>query len=509
MQEGKKKKSILSTMMSVTGIVLLSKLFGFVKQIIIANAFGATIQTDIISLSEGLIANTDYLLIQALSTAFIPTYIYLKSSEGDNNRIFQFVSNTIIFFFTITVCISFSFIVFSPIIAKILAPSYSNELSNLLTKYIRLYSPLIILIVELAVFNALLKANEHFIPGELIGFNQSVILIFLTFLIGDTYGPDTLVIGYYTYAVYNLFFLAWFSRKYWTIKIKNPFIDKNVQKMVVMMGPLLLGYSMVFVNQQVDKVIVSGLGEGTITAMGYASVLSNFICTFIGSICGILFTYITQKIAVKDNEGAAQLTSKMVVLLVTVLLPISILTVLNSKDIVNAVFGRGKFDSKAVTTCAYALVGYGLMFIPYIIKEMFSRVQYAYGDSKQPMINSSIGIFVNIFMSILLSRYIGVLGVTISTSISVLVCGILNMKYSYKTNGFFSDFNYREFLPKWFCGSALCVIVSEMGKMIFVQMPSLLRFIIITIVSFSFYFIVVFSIVKPVLMQYVNRRKIL
>ena len=46
-------------MVSVSGIVILAKILGFVKQMITANAFGATIHTDIISLSEGLVANLD------------------------------------------------------------------------------------------------------------------------------------------------------------------------------------------------------------------------------------------------------------------------------------------------------------------------------------------------------------------------------------------------------------------------------------------------------------------
>ena len=90
------KKKIFHTMASVSGLVILSKILGFVKQIVTANAFGATIHTDIITLSEGLISNLDYLLVQALSTAFIPTYIYAKASDRKESD--KFVSNTIILF---------------------------------------------------------------------------------------------------------------------------------------------------------------------------------------------------------------------------------------------------------------------------------------------------------------------------------------------------------------------------------------------------------------------------
>ena len=85
-------KNITKSLLSVSGIVLLSKVLGLVKQMVTANAFGATVDTDIISLSEGLITNVDFLLVQALSTAFIPTYISAEKSAYERSK---FVSNTI------------------------------------------------------------------------------------------------------------------------------------------------------------------------------------------------------------------------------------------------------------------------------------------------------------------------------------------------------------------------------------------------------------------------------
>lgn len=500
----KTNRNILGTMLSVSGIVILGKLLGFVKQMVTANAFGATIQTDIISLSEGLVVNIDYLLIQALATAFIPTYIFAKSENPDNCK--RFVSNTIKVFLLLTVSIALLFIIGAPIISRILAPSYDSDLSRTLSNYIRIFSPVLIIIVEMAIFNALLKANESFIPGELIGFNQSVILIILVLLIGKKIGPDTLVIGFYAYGIFNLLFLMIHSRKLWRIQKGNPFIDEHVKKLIVMMGPLLLGYSMVFINQQVDKIIVSGLDEGTVTAMSYAAVLSNFICTFIGSISGILFTYITQNIAEGYDDKAANLTTKSVVQMITLLLPISVLTVFNSSDIVKIVFGRGRFDATAVAICSLALIGYGLMFVPYVLREMFCRVQYAYGDSKRPMINSSIAIVFNIVFSIILSRFMGVLGVTLATSISVIICAILNIRSSCHRNSYIKIKDYFKYLPQWILGIIICIVVTYVGRALLSGSATIIRFIVIAIVAGLIYLIITYPILKPLVKRMLRRK---
>lgn len=488
---------IVKTMVSVSGMVIITKILGLVKQMVVANAFGATIHTDIISISEGLIVNTDYLIVQALSTAFVP--IYIHSKQKDKNQTDTFVANSAFLFFVLTLGICLLFLAGSPVISRILAPSYTEKDSAQLSKYIRIFAPAIVIVVELALFNSLLKANERFIPGELIGFNQSLILIALVLSIGSQVGPDTIVIAFYAYAVFNLIFLLILSRKFWGLKCDHPFKDPNVKKMALMMGPLLLGYAMVFVNQQVDKVIVSGLGEGTVTAMSYASVLSNFVCTFIGSINAVLFTYTTKNIAEKKDKEAAVLTSNSIIQLVTLLVPVSLVTVLNSSDIVRLVFGRGKFDSRAIESCSYALAGYGMMFVPYVMREVFSRVQYAYGDSRTPMINSSIAIVLNIVLSIVLSKFIGVFGVTVATSISVLVCGILNGFSSFKKNRYLSIKDVAKRLPRWLIGSAICITVILLGKRQLVGLGVLFRFFIISILSIGAFFAINYSDLKQLI----------
>ena len=491
------KKSVFQAMVSVSGIVAIAKILGFGRRVVTANAFGATIHTDLISISEDLINNIYFLLIQTLSTAFIPTYIVLNTKNPKDSK--KFVSNVIKIFLVISTALALVVFAISPIIAKILAPSYSSELTARLTVYIRIFVPCLIILTELAIFNSLLKANEIFVPGEMVSINWSIIVISLVFIIGNIVGPDTIVIGFYGYAVFNMLFLIIVSRKYWCIEKGIPFKDPAIRQMLNMMGPLLLGYSAFFINQQVDKIIVSNMGEGTITAMSYATVLSNFITTYIGSLCSVLFTYITKLVAEKNDEDASVLVMKSLKKLVTMLLPISALTVMNAHDIVSIVFGHGKFDAVAINSCSLALTGYGFVFVPHILREMFSRFHYAYGDSKKPMINSSIAIGLNIVLSIILSRWLGVLGVTAATSISVLLCGLLNILSARKKNQYLKFGTLLKSVPQWLIGVVLCITVSILGQNLLSQVHTLIRFAAITATGLAFYSLINFSAVKSLL----------
>ena len=500
----KEKNKTGSAVVSVSLIVIVAKILGFLKQMITAKYFGATIQTDLISISEGLITNIDYLLVQTLMTAFVPTYIHIKNKGKQEER--KFVSNTIIIFFLVSLTITIVLEVAAPIFSKLLAPTYTADNTRKLAYYIRLVSPTLIALVISAIYNSLLKGNESFVPGEFVSIIHSLVPIAFIVFLASVLGPDVLVYSFISYAIVTLFFLSIYSKKLWNLKIVSPLKDENVITLLKMMGPLLLGYSIVFVNQQVDKIIVSGLGEGVVSAMGYASVLSNFVCTFIGSISGVLFVYITKNIADGKKEEAASFLIKSTGQMVTLVLPIFVLTVCNSLDIVTIVFGRGEFDETAIKTCALSLVGYGFMFIPFVLRELFSRFQYGYGDSKHPMINSSIGIGINIVSSIVLSRFFGVLGVTIATSISVLVCGVLNIRSSMLLNDAVRIHILLKNIIPWLLGGVMCIVVSYFGNILLVSMSTLLRLVIIVVVSLLLYFLINIRTIMPMIGTFIHKR---
>ena len=172
---------------------------------------------------------------------------------------------------------------------------------------------------------------------------------------------------------------------------------------------------------------------------------------------------------------------------------------MNAKDIVTIVFGRGKFGASAIESCSMALIGYGLMFVPYLVRELFSRFQYAYKDSKMPMINSSISIVVNIVLSIALSKVMGVLGVTLATSISVFVCAALNIWSSKKRNRELMLHGIGEYILRWTIGAAICIALSLTGRNLLSEAHALIRFVAITVLSLGIYAIVLYPVIKSLL----------
>lgn len=437
------------------GVIVLAKILGFAKQIIMAAAFGASKQTDMITLAQSLINNFQYLFIQVMLTAITAIYIHLKSEDHKDPGAFS----SSLCKLTLLVSVGVSVILFAaaPLLAAILAPSYSGEELQSLTQYLRWHVPTLVLLVIGVVFRALLHANKHFLPGELSTVVQNGVYILVILLLCDAMGANALVVAFIANMLLSTIMLAVCSKKYWKWSGYRFCVrTEEFRRLLQMMGPLFLGYSMVFVNQQVDKIVSSSLGEGVVTSLVYGSTLYSLVSTFILSGTSIFFSYVTDDIAQGRHERVGEQMIQSVTLFVACVLPIALIMVICARDIIMVVFGYGAFDEKAVMYAGQALAGYALALVPLCIRELFTRLQYGYCDSKGPMVSSIISILCNIVLTILLSRVLGVLGIAIATTVSITVCSVLNMIAAHRLNRQIRFHQLLEVVPYFVVGAAVC-----------------------------------------------------
>lgn len=478
---------MLKSIFSATGIILLSKIVGFIKEILVASYFGTTIETDILSLSQGLISDIKYVLVQVVLTSFVAIYIGIKAN--DELKAKQFTGRVLLVFMTVAFAVVLVVIIISKPLSVILAPGFSNEQHIVLSHYIRCYAPTLVLFVAISVFNAVLSSNKIFIPGQIEGLLQSSIVIIIVLLFSHEIGIDSLYYSMFVFSVVNFLFMLLLSKKYFSVSIRKFWNDSNIKRMIVMAAPLMIGYSAVYLNQFVDKMLLSTLEAGTVTALGFAASLHNIVASFIVTFASITFPYITDSITEKDLSKTNSLLKSILFLMLCTFLPISIVTVVCSNDIVTVVFARGAFDSSSVSITSLALLGYGFGFLPLIVKEVFSRFLYANVESKLPMRNSLISIGINIILSVILCQIIGVFGVTIATSVSSLICGFLDYCSAFRY-GFRFDINTitRRKLLFVIAGFALSCFCSVLLYNHISYFSSFVRLLLTTVTVFLLYF---------------------
>lgn len=492
----KKQSSLTRSLFSVTIVLLLVKVLGFVKQVVTASLFGATVDTDIINLAYGFVSNSLAVIAQSLLTSVVA--IYINARRQGEQAAKQFAGDTFRAATLIGIVASGLLFALAPFVSRILAPSYSEALLRQLTFYVRLFAPSLILLIWISVFQSLLNANKRFFASQLEGAYQSLAIVFVSALFAPRLGVDALAIGYWLFAAVCtvIFFLQ--SRFYFSVCPGNPFQNCYVQTMLRMTGPLLIGNSVVYINQIVDKSLASGLASGTVTAMQYSSVLIHLVDTLIAALASVLFAHMTEYLAQGKRAEVSQLCARSTLLMTLVILPVTVITVTQARDIVAIVYGRGSFGEQEVDIAATALVGYGFYLIPKVWLDVYSRLQYSCQDSKTPTIINVLSIVINIVCSIFMCQIWGVFGITFATSLSILVNGTLNTVFARRALPELSFTPIARALPFLCAGVVASLAVSRGCSEWFGDISVLLRLCLTTLFVFLTYGVVTIPVLRQI-----------
>ena len=176
----------------------------------------------------------------------------------------------------------------------------------------------------------------------------------------------------------------------------------------------------------VDKYIASYLEVGSISALDYAQKLILFINTIItASVTSVVYPLMANMRHDGDNNGFIKILKKAILYLAILLIPISIGVMIFGKDIVKIVYQRGEFTEYAVYITTLAMLGYGVGIFFTGIRDILNSTLFSMGKTKITTINGIIGVIINIICSVVLSKYIGIMGIALASSIAMVVTSIL------------------------------------------------------------------------------------
>ena len=130
--------------------------------------------------------------------------------------------------------------------------------------------------------------------------------------------------------------------------------------------------------------------------------------------------------------------------MICIMLPITIVTCMCSREIVTIAYARGEFNANSVAMTSAALIGYALGFASSGVRDIILRGLYSFKNTKGPMITGFFAVGANIMFSIILSHFIGILGISIASSISLTVNFLINSQMLKKH---IPDYKFRVHLP--------------------------------------------------------------
>ncbi len=399
---------------------IFSKVGGLFRDVALAGVFGASFETDAYLIAT-LIPNLLFATVgAAIVTTFIPLYSELDEKENYQERD-VFVATFFKLIVIISLVLSVIGVLFAPGIVSVMAPGFTGDIRELTINLTRIMMPVIVFLGAGGVAKGILNYNNDFHTPASVGIFQNIIIIFFILVLGSRYGIMYVTVGT----------LIGFSMNFWVLlpklyRLKAPVLGKmDIQHPKVKTGlylilPILLGNAVIQINEMIDRMLASGLEEGSVSALNFASkvfILPHGI--FVLAIVTALYPAMSRYASQNNYQELKRLLRQGLSAITFIILPIMILTIFFREEIIFLLFERGQFDAYATSRTAVALLFYSFGMLAISLNEILKRTFYSKQDTKTPVIVTTLTVGINIVLNLLFIGPLGHGGLALATSLAV------------------------------------------------------------------------------------------
>lgn len=405
-------------------LTFVSKCFGFIRELLLANYYGAGYIIDayvMATVIPGIIFGG---IFASISTAYMPTFSKKIESEG-LEAANKFTSEVMNLALVISIVAGLIGIIFSEQIVSIFAGGFQGETAELTSFYVKITFSYVIFSSTMSLMESYLQYKGVFLPQVLIGYVQNTCII--TIIIVSAYTTHyIIVLGWllgYAARMLTMFHLAR-KKGYEYKRILN--FNETVKNIIILAVPVFIGSSINQINMFVDKTLASGLPEGSVAALNYAGTLITMISGLTVSILiTISYPKLAQASSLNDNERFGEILSTGINLIAIIAIPCSLGAIIYNELTVQIIYERGAFDVTATAMTSSALLYYaiGLFFTSVI--SLLTQAFYSKHNMRTPMIFAAIGAIINITLNLILIRPMAHNGLALATSIAAIVTMIL------------------------------------------------------------------------------------
>lgn len=455
-KDNDKGPSLLKAAWLIAVVTIVSKLIGFIRDVVIANCYGASTVSDAYFYAYQLPALAIVLLggvggpfHSATVSVFSKIIPSLKEkANNDVNKLFNtFLTATFICFLVFAI---FCF-VFSDQIMKFIISGNNTELISLASTHLKIMSPVLIVGGIVGIYYGILISYREFMLPNVSPILMSVVIIaMITFVKHDNTGivlAWATTIGAMCQFVYQL---PKIKQLGFRLKPNFDFHNPYFHQICELLFPAILSSTIGQVYIYVDMFFASSLKAGAWTAIGYSNRVFQFpVGILVTAFLVPLFPIFAKLVAQDDFNSIRRYFNKGVGVLFFAAFPIIIGIWVLGYDGIKLIFERGAFDDKATFMVTQALWFLAFSILPYVFRDSITRVYYSFNDSATPFLTALFSIILKFFLNWLLVSKLaiggGIGGITLSTSLVTLfnatILGLLiskKIKLDYK--GLFKNF---------------------------------------------------------------------
>jgi putative peptidoglycan lipid II flippase len=383
--------NLLRALATVSGMTLISRVLGFVRDAVIAGMFGAGAATDAFFVAFRIPNLLRRLFAEgAFSQAFVPVLAQYREREGEAaTRLL--VDRTASVLALVLLVVSALGIVLAPVIIYVSAPGFAADQAkfDLTVSMLRVTFPYILFISLVSFAGGLLNTWSRFVIPALTPTLLNLCFIIGALVFAPYFDPPVMVLAWAVFAggVAQLALqVPALARIGMLPRPRVPVIDPGVKRILVLMGPAVLGVSVAQISLLINTIFASFLENGSVSWLYYADRLMEFPTGLLGVALGtILLPSLSKSHFSGDTAGYSRLLDWGLRLTLMLALPAALALALLAVPLVTTLFHYGAFSERDVWMTREALVAYSVGLLGLILVKVLAPGFYARQNIATPV----------------------------------------------------------------------------------------------------------------------------
>lgn len=416
--------SLFKAMATVGGFTGLSRIAGFIRDILTAAILGAGPVADAFFVALKLPNFFRRVTAEgAFSVSFVPLYSEALEKDGAQEAD-AFASNAfaaMLWFLTLFTVLA---LIAMPWIIYAIAPGFSDdpERYDLAVELSRITFPYLLLMSLTALLGGVLNAHGRFAPfaAAPILFNLALIAaLLLSDAFFETAG-HALAWGVFVAGFLQLGLLLFYVRRAKIrLRLVRPRMTDRTKRLLLLMGPGVIGAGVMHINLFVDLIIASFLPQGSISYLYYADRLNQLPLGVVGIAVGTaLLPMLSRALSAGQNGQAQHLFNRALEISLLLSLPAAAALAVIPEALISILFERGAFTAEDTAVTAMVLRGYALGLPAYVAVKVFSSAYWSRQDTISPVKVAVKTTLLNILLALVLIQFLGVVGIALATGLA-------------------------------------------------------------------------------------------
>lgn len=420
-----KKKGNIFVYIILVAAVLLTKILGLARNILLSAYYGTGIEASAFSAVSNLpLIVFDVTFGTAISAAFVPVFNEKLSVQGnkDANR---FASNFLNIVLLFSAAIAVLGIAFPKAAVMFVASGFDNNANtlSLASELMRIIMPIICFACGTFIFVGILQSYGQFIAPALVSLFSNLSMILYLIYVNNVFGIKGLAVAFCLgWSLQFLFLIPFLKQKKFKYSFVLDFKSPEIKKVAILTLPLFVSALAQPINQLISTNLSSGVSESGVATVNYAYNAYFIVAgVFSYALTNMFFPEMSRRFACKDTDGATVICRDMLSTITAIIMPIMVFLFSCSVPVIRIIYQRGKFTAQDTLSVAALLTIYSIGMIFLSWQDILNKYFYSMQKSIVPMIAAAIGIALNFALSILLTPAYQLKGLAISTVISGIV----------------------------------------------------------------------------------------